>query len=77
MRAFRIYFLTALVAGPLAQLGDASSMEVSGKAVIVDGDTLLVGGQEVRLHGIDAAETGQKCQLPKATRDITAVRESQ
>jgi endonuclease YncB( thermonuclease family) len=47
----------------------AGAMEASGPAVIVDGDTLWVGGQEVRIHGIDAPETSQKCQLPKGTWD--------
>ena len=28
---------------------------------MVNGDTLLVGGQRVRLYGIDAPETGQHC----------------
>ncbi|MFO1121540.1 MAG: hypothetical protein U1F47_04360 [Hyphomicrobiales bacterium] len=37
-------------------------MEVSGRPEVVDGDTLVVGGTTVRLHGIDAAETGQRCE---------------
>lgn len=49
--------------------GLSVAAEVSGRAVIVDGDTLWVSGTEVRIHGIDAAETGQKCQLPKGTWD--------
>ena len=36
-------------------------MELSGRAEVVDGDTLVVGGTTVRLHGIDAAEAGQRC----------------
>lgn len=38
-----------------------SLIKVSGDAAIIDGDTLEVQGQQVRLHGIDAAETGQRC----------------
>lgn len=40
---------------------------VTGPAAIVDGDTIWVASQEVRIYGIDAPETGQKCQLPKGT----------
>jgi endonuclease YncB( thermonuclease family) len=39
-------------------------MEVSGAAVIVDGDTLWVGSQEIRIHGIDAPATSQKMPAP-------------
>jgi endonuclease YncB( thermonuclease family) len=34
---------------------------VSGIARVVDGDTLDLAGRRVRLEGIDAPETGQKC----------------
>src|SRR5262249_45695007 len=49
----------------------ASGMEVSGPATIVDGDTLWIGSQEIRIHGTDAPETSQKCQLPKGTWDCS------
>lgn len=39
----------------------ANAFEVTGKASIIDGDTIDVNGQRIRLHGIDAAETGQRC----------------
>ena len=39
----------------------AVAVEVSGPARIIDGDTLVIGETIVRLHGIDAAETGQRC----------------
>lgn len=34
---------------------------VTGRATVVDGDTLEIGGVRVRLEGIDAPETGQTC----------------
>ncbi len=34
---------------------------VTGHARVVDGDTIAVNGQKVRLHGIDAPEKAQKC----------------
>ena len=36
--------------------------DVIGKAVVVDGDTLRMGEERIRLHGIDAPETRQTCQ---------------
>lgn len=32
-----------------------------GAARVVDGDTLEIAGERIRLHGIDAPETGQTC----------------
>lgn len=39
-----------------------SALEITGVARVVDGDTLNVEGLGVRLHGIDAPETGQRCR---------------
>jgi hypothetical protein len=50
-------------------LGADTSTRVIGPALVIDGDTLWIGGNEVRIHGIDAAETGQECQLPKGAWD--------
>lgn len=41
---------------------DANRLE--GVARVIDGDTLDVGGVRVRLHGVDAFERGQVCDLP-------------
>lgn len=35
--------------------------DISGRASIIDGDTLVVGDTVIRLLGIDAAESGQRC----------------
>jgi endonuclease YncB( thermonuclease family) len=47
----------ALLAQP-AQAADA----ITGKARIIDGDTIEVSGNRIRLEGIDAPERGQRCQ---------------
>lgn len=38
-----------------------STIEVSGPARVVDGDTLVIGAQVIRVEGIDAPEDGQSC----------------
>jgi endonuclease YncB( thermonuclease family) len=43
----------------------AFAVELAGRATVIDGDTLEVKGQTVRLHGIDAAESGQRCVTPE------------
>ena len=43
---------------PLAAWGD-----ITGQPRVIDGDTLEIGGQRIRLHGIDAPESKQLCYL--------------
>lgn len=40
-----------------------------GPARVIDGDSLVVGGVEVRLYGIDAPEPGQRCREDGPARD--------
>lgn len=42
--------------------GIAHAQIVTGTAKAIDGDTLEVGGERVRLYGIDAPEKSQTCQ---------------
>ncbi len=42
--------------------GPASADAIAGRARLIDGDTIEVAGTTVRLHGIDAPETGQRCK---------------
>jgi endonuclease YncB( thermonuclease family) len=50
-------------------LGSAAAAEtLSGKAAIVDGDTVTIGGTTVHLYGIDAPEMDQFCKDKKGNR---------
>ena len=53
----RSLIVLALLALPLP----SQAAEVTGRARAVDGDTLEVAGQKVRLFGIDAPELDQSC----------------
>ena len=55
MLTFRLLLILALATT------SASAADVSGRARIVDGDTLDVAGQKIRIEGIDAFESGQSC----------------
>jgi endonuclease YncB( thermonuclease family) len=38
-----------------------SSQTITGQASVIDGDTIEIHGTRIRLHGIDAPESGQAC----------------
>lgn len=56
---------TALLAAICCLLlpAPSSAAEWTGKAVIVDGDTLELAGRRINLAGIDAPEADQTCRL--------------
>jgi endonuclease YncB( thermonuclease family) len=47
----------------LAAHGAAHAEAIAGRASVIDGDTLEVRGTRIRLHGIDAPESGQSCTV--------------
>jgi len=46
----------------------ATAENLTGKATLVDGDTIKIGDQVVHLHGIDAPEMDQFCTDKKSKR---------
>lgn len=53
-------WLHAQWTGPPTRAAGVS--ELAGRASVVDGDTIEIGGERIRLHGIDALESDQICQ---------------
>lgn len=57
--------ITALLVALLAGLGwylDQRRPSLSGHVRVIDGDSLVIDGTEIRLYGIDAPEYRQTCQ---------------
>ena len=50
--------VTALM---LAALAWPAAADMTGPAIIIDGDTLVIAGERIRLEGIDAPELHQDC----------------
>ncbi len=57
----------------LATAGQAALAEIAGMPKIIDGDTIEVQGQAIRLYGIDAPELGQACTIKERTYDCGMV----
>ncbi|WP_052025855.1 thermonuclease family protein [Phyllobacterium sp. YR531] len=63
-----IFFgLVALLIARINQKPAAVSL--SGNAYVIDGDTLVISKQHIRLQGIDAPELAQTCGKPPLLRD--------
>jgi endonuclease YncB( thermonuclease family) len=44
----------------------AGAPDLVGQATVIDGDTIEIHGQRIRLHAIDAPEAGQSCEADGA-----------
>jgi endonuclease YncB( thermonuclease family) len=60
-RLWAITVVVLLIGGGVAESRDAAPASVTGRASVVDGDTIEIQGARIRLHGIDAPESGQTC----------------
>lgn len=47
-----------------------ANADVTGKARVVDGDTIWIGETKIRLHGIDAPEMKQTCRTSKGKEQL-------
>lgn len=64
-RRARFFLLCVLAIGALMAIGwfmERQAMTILGSTRVVDGDSLYVGGTEIRIYGIDAPELAQTCQ---------------
>ncbi len=57
----------------LAMTGHPAQAEMTGRPKIIDGDTIELQGQAIRLYGIDAPELGQACTIKERTYDCGMV----
>lgn len=60
---FSTLFILTLMAGGSVWLAKQNEVNLKGQYKIIDGDSLIVNGQEIRLLGIDAPEYRQECSL--------------
>jgi endonuclease YncB( thermonuclease family) len=51
----------------IALLPGVALADIAGVASVIDADTLEIHGTRIRLHGVDAPESGQQCNRADGT----------
>lgn len=54
--------LFAVLSGWSDRPGGPAGQDLTGRATVVDGDTLVLAGARIRLEGVDAPESAQTCE---------------
>ena len=70
--------LLALIAGTIWFINNYARSDLSGSVIVIDGDSLRINGEDIRLYAIDAPELHQSCldnngnsyQCGKSSRDF-------
>lgn len=58
-----IFAALAIVASPTVSVHGAENIQpLVGRASVIDGDTIEIAGERIRINGIDAPESSQLCQ---------------
>lgn len=55
--------VAAVTVPVIAAAFEAEKLTIVGTAAVTDGDTIKIDDHKIRLHGIDAPEIGQVCQV--------------
>lgn len=61
LRRYLSVILALLCLFVINAVGSAKAETISGRAKVVDGDTIIIGNTKIRLNAIDAPETDQSC----------------
>lgn len=61
MKKLAISSVTLVAALFFTEFSVAGDLEIIGTASVIDGDTIDVHGERIRLHGIDSPEGRQRC----------------
>ena len=64
-RVKHLLVVAVLLAASIPSIAAQSENSWTGQVSVIDGDTLGMGKQRFRLHGIDAPESGQSCKHPE------------